>query len=170
MKRLLLVGLAVASTALLACAHTPQVEYVSSETAYAAITTADIRDAVRAELLAARPIPGVVPQTIAGAPTFLGVIDYTGTSTTNHQASTPFNNTGSALCGMVLLLQPSTDMYVLPVTTTTGTVTSANGVTLFANERVVLTMTDYFVTNATECWLAALRVTSSGNLRVWRLR
>lgn len=167
MKKLSLLLLAVTAAA---CAHEPRVESVWSETAYAPLTTADIRDAVRAELLAARPSPGLIPQSINGAPTFLGVIDYTASSVTNHQASTPFNNTGSALCGKVLLLQPSTDVYVLPVTTNTGTVTTSNGVLLFANERVLLTMTDYFATNATECWLAAIRSSASGNLRVWALR
>jgi hypothetical protein len=150
------------------CAHAPRVEVFSSETRFASMTV--VRDAVRAELLAARPAPGLLPQSINGAPTFLGVIDYTGSSVTNHQASTPFNNTGSALCGKVLLLQPSTDVYILPVTTNTGTVTTSNGVLLFANERVILTMTDYFATNATECWVAAIRSTASGNLRVWALR
>lgn len=162
--------LALAALIATGCAHSPRVEVVTSETAYASDITSAVRAAVHAELLAARPAPGLITQSINGAPSFLGTIDYTGTSTTNHNASTPFNNTGSALCGMVLLLQPSTDMYLLPVTTNTGTVTAANGVQLVANERVVVTMTDFFATNATECWLAALRVTSSGNLRVWKLR
>lgn len=166
MKRFFLLSLLVA----VGCAHQPRLEVVESTTQYSADITSVVRDAVRAELLAARPTGNLLAAAVVGAPSFLGAVDYTGISTTNHQASTPFNNTGSALCGMVLLLQPTTDVYILPVTTNTGAVTTANGVLLFANERVELSMTDFFTGNATECWLAAIRSTASGNLRVWKLR
>ncbi|SRR5258706_5312386 len=108
----------------------------------------------------------------SGSPRYLGVIDFTNVSKTNHQATTPFNNTGTALAGKILLLQPAQDVYILPVTTNAGTVSSTNGVLIMANERVILTVDDLDVTDiAGEFygWLAAIRSTTSGNLRVWEL-
>ncbi len=109
---------------------------------------------------------------LSGSPRYLGVIDFTATSKTNHEATTPFNNTGTALAGKVLLLQATQDCYILPRPTNTGTVTSTTGVKIAAGERVQITMDDIdSKTPAGENygWLACLRVSTSGNLSVWEL-
>lgn len=168
MKRLSLIAVLALAVG---CAHQP-VEVAKTETVSLADSITVIRDVVRSELLASayrsRDILSLSLK-LNGAPTYLGVIDYTGTSTTNHQASTPFNNTGDALCGKTLLLQASTAMHFRPVTTNTGTVTTANGVKLGVDERAIVTMMPSD-TGTTECWIAAIRSSASGNLSVWELR
>lgn len=107
---------------------------------------------------------------LSGSPRYLGTIDFTATSKTNEQATTPFGVGGMA--GKILLLQPSTDVYILPTATSTGAVTSTNGVLLGAGERVQLTLDDRDVTDEAGesfAWLAALRSTADGNLKVWEL-
>lgn len=68
----------------------------------------------------------------SGTPVYLGRIDATGSSETNHQASTPFNNTGNGLEGKILLTESSATCDVGPVTTNTGTITAATGVQVIA--------------------------------------
>jgi len=125
------------------------------------------REMVREELLAAyRPANELTLYLkLNGEPVYLGTIDYTGTSKTNHEATTPFANTGDELCGKVLLLQPSTEVYVGRATTSTGTVTAVNGVKLQPNERVV-----WMPPVGTDCFIAALRVSASGDLKFWELK
>jgi hypothetical protein len=106
----------------------------------------------------------------SGYPVLLGTIDYTNASKTNNQASVAFGTSG--LAGKILLLQASTDVYVLPVLTATATVSSSTGVLIVANERVQITMPDMDVMDEpgdTPIWLAAIRSSVSGNLRVWEL-
>lgn len=109
----------------------------------------------------------------SGYPVFLGTIDFTGTSKTNAQATTPFSATFPGLAGKALLLQTDQDVYVLPVTTSTGTVTSSNGVKLSAGERVTITMPDRDqrdISGDAPDFLAALQVSAGGNLKVWELK
>jgi hypothetical protein len=103
-----------------------------------------------------------------GSPVYLGVVDCTNVSKTNHQATTPFNNTGNALCGKPLLIQPSAELFLLPVATNTGAVTTATGVDLTAKERVVILMTSKTGSDNT-CWLACILSSGTGNLSVWEL-
>lgn len=130
-----------------------------------------IREAVRAELLGVANRPAsefTLALKLYGAPKYLGVIDYTGTSKTNHEATTPFSNTGDALCGKTLLVHATTAAHVLPVSTNTGTVTTATGVPMLPSDKAIITM--MASTSGTECWLAVIRSTASGNLSVWELR
>lgn len=109
---------------------------------------------------------------MSGRPNYLGTIDFTGTSKTNHQATTPFNNTGTALMGKILLLQPDADVYILPVLSNSAAVTSSIGVKLSAGERVILTFGDLsssLVAGEYHGWLAALQVSAGGNLKIWEL-
>lgn len=106
----------------------------------------------------------VALEVLSGEPNYLGVIDFTGTSKTNSQATVPFNAAAPALALMTLLLQPDQDCYVLPVATATGTVTSATGVKLTAGERVIIGLTEL------KPWIAVLRVSASGNLSVWEMK
>lgn len=99
----------------------------------------------------------------SGCPVYLGTIDFTATSKTNSQATAPFNATGDALKYKTLLLQPDQDCYILPVTTATGAVTSSNGIQLTAGERVIVNMAEV------HRWMAVIRVSASGNLKVWEL-
>lgn len=109
---------------------------------------------------------------LSGSPRYLGTIDFTATSKTNAEATTAFNTAAPRLGGKVLLIQPDQDCYILPVSTSTGTVTSTNGVKLTSGERVQITMDDIDPTSISGeayQWLACLRVSASGNLKVWEL-
>lgn len=108
----------------------------------------------------------------SGSPRYLGTIDFGAASKTNHQATTPFNNTGTALCGKILLLQPDQDVYILPTNTNTGTVTAANGYKLLAGQAATITVDDLeerVIAGEFYGWLAALQVSAGGNLKVWEL-
>lgn len=108
----------------------------------------------------------------SGSPRLLGTIDFAAASKTNATATTPFNATDPALAGKILLLQPSQDVYVLPVATSSGAVTSSTGVLLYAGERVILTVDDIDsrdVAGERYGWLAAIRSTADGSLRIWEL-
>lgn len=109
----------------------------------------------------------------SGSPRYLGVIDFTNVSKTNATATAPFNATGSALGGKILLLQSDQDVFVLPVQTSATAVTIPTGVTIFANERVIMTMDDLDRTDIAGepyIFLAALRAAGvNGSLRVWEL-
>lgn len=84
-------------------------------------------------------------EVLNGVPTYLGTIA-ASTSKTNHDTATPFNNTGNALCGKVLLVQNAAAgaVRLLAVATNTGTVSNTRGATfgpsIGAGERVVLFM------------------------------
>lgn len=102
-------------------------------------------------------------QDINGTPVFLGVIAYTGSSVNNHTTGAAFNNTGNALKGKALLIQASTVCYVTFGTANDAAATTAAGVKLAADEKAIVTMhSDYG-------WIAAIRDSASGNLRVWEL-
>lgn len=110
---------------------------------------------------------------LSGSPTYLGTIDFTSASRTNGSgASVLFGNGSTALAGKVLLLQADQDVYILPVSTSTTAVTTANGIKLFAGERVQISMKDLNPQESLaeeNMWLAALRVSADGNLKVWEL-
>lgn len=107
--------------------------------------------------------PGKQIGALNGLPTYLGVIVAT-TTKNNHDTATPFNNTGDALKGKTLLLQPDAACFVYWGTANTATATTTNGVRLGANERVTMAMSP---TSAT--WIACVSVTGTTNLRVWEL-
>lgn len=110
-----------------------------------------------------------------GSPDYLGTIDCTTTSKTNHEATTPFNNTGNALLGKVLLLsnEGTVDVYVHPVSTNAGLVTSDgtgnHGVRIGAAERVILMMEDDD-TGSPNKWIAAKTASGTANLRIYDLQ
>lgn len=98
-----------------------------------------------------------------GSPSFLGKIVAT-TTKNNHDTAAPFSDTaGSGLSGKVLLVQPDAACYILPGSVITATVTTANGVKLQADERVILTMT------SAQDWIACVSVSGTTNLRIWEL-
>ena len=99
-------------------------------------------------------------ETEKGSPQFLGLIVAT-TTKNNHDTATPFNNTGEALKGMMLLLQPDAVCHIRAGTTNAVTVTTANGVKLIADEKYVITMT------RDEGWLAAV---GTANVKVFQLK
>lgn len=94
-----------------------------------------------------------------GVPVFLGVIVAT-TTINNHDTVVPFSNTGQALTGKVLLLQPSAACHVGFGTTNAVTVTTANGVKLAADQLVTVAM------GSDDGWIACV---GSASLRVWEL-
>lgn len=105
-----------------------------------------------------------------GSLRYLGVIDFTATSKTNAQATAPFNITGMA--GKHLILQTTQDVYILPVPTSTTAITSTNGFTMYAGETKSFWMDDVdtkAISGELYAWLAALRVSADGNLKVWEL-
>lgn len=99
---------------------------------------------------------------LSGTPVLLGTIVAT-TTKNNHDTATPFNNTGDALKGKMLLIQPDTACYILPGTANTATVTTSNGIKLGAEERVILSMADDYG------WLACVAVSGTTNCRIWEL-
>lgn len=110
----------------------------------------------------------------SGRPTFLGVIVAT-TSKNNHTTAAPFNNTGNALLGKVLMLQSDAAFYLdFGLTNAAAATTSATGSSMLiqANERVTVTMDDVDGTvKAGEFygWLAAIAVSGTANVKVWEL-
>lgn len=106
---------------------------------------------------------GDVTATTSGTPVFLGVIAFGAASLNNHSTAAPFNNTGDGLEGKFILLQATQDVYILPGTTNAAAVTTANGVLISAGERVIIGMRQGYK------WLAAIRSSADGNLRVWEL-
>ncbi len=95
-----------------------------------------------------------------GSPTFLGVIVAT-TTKNNHDTVAAFNNTGDALKGKIVMIQSDAACYVLAGSLNTSTVTTANGVKLAPDERVIITM------SRDQGWLAGLAVSGTANIRVW---
>lgn len=98
-----------------------------------------------------------------GSPAYLGTIVATTTKNNNDTAA-PFSNTGAALTGKLLVIQPDSACYILAGTTTTTTVTAANGVKLAADQIYYITMA------ADEGWLACLAFVGTTNLKLWEAR
>lgn len=90
---------------------------------------------------------------------FLGTIVAT-TTINNHDTATPFNNTGSALKGMTLLVQASAACHIYPGPLNTSTATTTNGLKLATDEKYILTMSQ------NNGWLA---VVGAASLKVWQL-
>lgn len=101
-------------------------------------------------------------EAVNGTHTFLGTIIAT-TTKNNNDTATPFNNSGEALKGKVLLLQPDAACYILPGTLSTTTVTTTNGLKVGADQTYVIIM------GAGYGFLACLAVTGTANLKVWEL-
>ena len=97
-----------------------------------------------------------------GTPVFLGVIVAT-TTKNNTDTAVPFNTAANGMAGKVLLIQSDTECYILPSASSTGTVTSSNGVKIGVDEKVIIKM------GPTYGWLAGLAVTGTSNIRVWEL-
>lgn len=95
-----------------------------------------------------------------GAPTVLGVIDFTSSSKTNATATTPFGTGTGELSDKTLLLQSTQDCYIL--TGTSPTAASTTSVKIVADERVTLHM-------GAHTKLAVIRSSADGNLLVWEL-
>jgi hypothetical protein len=110
-----------------------------------------------------KPLNGLpLADALNGSPTHLGTIVAT-TTKNNHDTASAFNNTGDALKGKLLMLQPDAACYVLAGTTNAATVTTTNGVKLAADERVLIRMRE------NQGWLACVSVTGTTNCRVWEL-
>jgi hypothetical protein len=106
-----------------------------------------------------------ISSVLNGCPSYLGVIVAT-TTKNNHDTAVPFNNTGEALKGKVLLLQSDAAFYLLPGTTNAATVATSGattGVLVAANERVVMVM------GSSYGWVAAVAVSGTANVKVWEL-
>ena len=109
-----------------------------------------------------RPNGSRVSVLINGTPVFLGLIVAT-TTKNNTDTATPFNTAANGLAGKALLIQSDTECFILPSASSTGTVTTANGVKVGADEKVIIIM------GPTYGWLAGLAVTGTSNIRVWEL-
>jgi hypothetical protein len=96
-----------------------------------------------------------------GTPTRLGVIVAT-TTKNNHDTATPFNNTGDALGGKLLVLQPDTACHITVGSLNTQTATTT-AIKLEANERFVLNM------GTGPKFLACVAVSGTTNLQVYEL-
>lgn len=94
--------------------------------------------------------------------TLLGTIVAT-TTKNNHDTASAFNNTGEALKGLTLLIQPDAACYMRSVTTNSGTATTSNGMYVDANERLVCTM------GGSAGWLAVVSASGTCNVKVWLL-
>lgn len=101
-------------------------------------------------------------EAVNGTHKYLGTIVAT-TTKNNHDTASAFNNTGEALKGKVLLVQPDAACYILAATTNAGTVTTSNGLKLIADQTYVIMMTE------AHGWLACLSVSGTANLKVWEL-
>lgn len=103
-----------------------------------------------------------------GKPTLLGCIVATTTKNNNDTAA-PFNNTGDALKGKTLLLQPDSACHVAFGTVNTVTVANsatAGGVKLAADERFYISMGE------DTGWIACIIASggSTTNLRVYEMK
>ena len=97
-----------------------------------------------------------------GVPTYLGVVVAT-TTKNNHDTAVPFNDTGEALKGKVIMLQSDAAFYFNAGTVNTGTATTTNGVLVAAGERVILVM------GSSYGWMACLAVSGTANIKFWEL-
>lgn len=106
--------------------------------------------------------PSSMSARLNGTPVLLGTIVAT-TTKNNHDTAVAFNNTGDALKGKLLMLQPDAACYIDFGTANTGTATTS-AIKLAADERVVVSMTE------AHGWVACVSVSGTTNLRVWELR
>jgi hypothetical protein len=106
--------------------------------------------------------PASMAALLNGTPVLLGTVIAT-TTKNNHDTATPFNNTGDALKGKLLMLQPDAACYINFATTNAGTATTS-AIKLAADERVVVSMTE------AHGWVACVSASGTTNLRVWELR
>lgn len=107
-----------------------------------------------------RPLDGPSQlEALNGSPQFLGVIVAT-TTKNNADTAVPFTIPG----GAVILIQSDTACYVRAATAATGTVTTANGVLIAANEKFTVCL------HPEESWVAALAVAGTSNVKVFQLR
>lgn len=104
-----------------------------------------------------------------GYPLYLGTVDATTTSKTNHEATTPFNDTGEALKGKVLLIvnAGTVDIRIHPMALNNGVVSNSRGagfgVPVGAGERVTVRMgTSYG-------FMAVIATSSTANVDIWEL-
>lgn len=104
-------------------------------------------------------------QAINGAPTYLGSIVTTSAAAKNNSdTAVAFNGSAAPyLKGKMLLIQTSGVCYILPVSSASGAVTSANGIKLAADERVILTM------DGARGFLSVIRDSSDVTVKVWEL-
>lgn len=109
-----------------------------------------------------RPGPRELVTNLNGTPNYLGVIVAT-TTKNNHDTAVPFNDTGEALKGKVLLIQPDAVCYIYVGTVNTATATTTNGIKVGADERVIIAM------GSSYGWLACVSSTGTTNCRVWEL-
>lgn len=113
----------------------------------------------------------------SGRPQFLGVLTTgSGTSINNHTTAAPFNNTGNALLGKVLILQSDVAYYlVIGQANTVAAVASATGSSMLiqAGERVTITMDDIdsqVKPGEFYGWLAVIPTAAVvANVKVWEL-
>lgn len=99
---------------------------------------------------------------LMASPVYLGTIVAT-TTKNNHDTNTPFNNTGDALKGKLLMLQSDADCHIAFGTTnaiTAATTATTGSVKLLADERVQVKM------GASHGWIACV---GTANLKVWEL-
>lgn len=105
-----------------------------------------------------------------GTPRYLGTIVAT-TTKNNHDTATAFNNTGDALKGKLLLIQPDAACHINFGTTnaiTAVTSQTAGAVSVFigANERVIVRMDP----ESGFGWIAAVAVSGTANVKVFDLK
>jgi hypothetical protein len=105
-----------------------------------------------------------------GTPRYLGTIVAT-TTKNNHDTATPFNNTGDALKGKLLLIQTDAACYINfgttnAITAVSSATTGAVSVKLNADERVIVRMDP----ESGYGWIAALAVSGTANIKVWDLK
>ena len=106
--------------------------------------------------------PAAMATRLVGCPTRLGVIICT-TSKNNHDTATPFNNTGNALKGKLLVVQPDAACYINAVTANNGTAATTD-LKLDAGEKFYIQMGE------DHGWLACIAVSGTVNLQVYELR
>lgn len=99
---------------------------------------------------------------IYGDPVYIGTIVAT-TTKNNHDTAVAFNNTGEALKGMLLLVQPDAACYIRQVDTNAGTVTTTNGVKIAADQLFPVNM------RSNKGWVACVPVSGTVNLRVFQM-
>ncbi len=114
-----------------------------------------------AALPVSRPVTDLLSTyALNGTPKWLGTITSAGTSINNLTTAVPFSSTGDALKGKTILVQCDAVTRILPGLTNAASVTTAIGVKLAADERVIIMMRpDYG-------WLAVIGTT---NCNVWEL-
>lgn len=108
-----------------------------------------------------RPFPDAATR-LSGTPVLLGTITAT-TTKNNHDTAVPFNNTGAALGGKLVMLQCDSACYVVTGTLNTTAATAATGVLLSSYERVVMWLGESYG------WVAVLPVSGTSVVKVWEL-